>query len=110
MSRYQLTPVNPAHDVIVGRNPQMNTLFFAHNIDVSEDEDDERRDLLWVGCWYEECRSIDTLVASVKPYVIMTPQEEAALIRRLTEDSLTNRSEQRGGCWDWLPALTRNQQ
>jgi hypothetical protein len=55
------------YEIIFGWDPMMNT-FFAHVIDMSKDEDDEDRDVLWVGCTPNEILDVEVLVESLKGY------------------------------------------
>lgn len=86
MSQYRPKPKDPNHLVLIGWDPPLNT-FFAHVIDESKDEDDDQRDVLWIGCRYKECHSLEDVISKIKPYVNLTHEEHKDLVRKLTIDS-----------------------
>lgn len=47
MSQYILKPKDSRHEILIGWDPPLNTLFL-HVWDKTKDEDDEARDILWI--------------------------------------------------------------
>ena len=86
MSRYPLKAKDSNHEVVVGWDPPQNS-FFAHVIDVSKDEDDEARDVLWIGCRYKECHRVEEIISKIRPYVDLTSKEYGELTAKLLVDS-----------------------
>jgi hypothetical protein len=67
MSNYNVPPINPKHEVMVGWDPQLNT-FFAHVIDSTKAEDEWGRDVFWIGCTPNEIHGIETIKRNLEPY------------------------------------------
>jgi hypothetical protein len=67
MSNYSFKGNNPNHEVMVGWDPPLNT-YFAHVLDVSKNEDDNGRDLLWIGCTPNEIHDLETITRELAPY------------------------------------------
>lgn len=80
MSNYQLEPKNDNHLVMVGWDDPLNT-FFIHVIDESLDEDDEGRDVLWLGCTYQEIHDVNRVIALAKPYANIPQDLKANLLK-----------------------------
>jgi hypothetical protein len=52
---------------MIGWDPQLNT-YFAHVIDETKNEDDEGRDVLWIGRAPNEIHDIEVIKTKVSPY------------------------------------------
>jgi len=89
MSQYHLKAKDPIHTVMFGWDPPMNT-FFAHVIDTEKDEDDEGRDVYWVGCHYQEIHDADVLLKGLAPYIDPTREELHQLEFALSVDANWN--------------------
>lgn len=67
MSSYKIEGFKSRLEIMVGWDPMLNT-FFAHVIDTMKKEDDEKRDVLWVGCMPNEIYDLDRITRAVEPY------------------------------------------
>lgn len=80
MSNYNIPPRDAVHEVMVGWDPQMNT-FFAHVIDQTKDEDEEGRDVLWIGCDPNEIHDVEVLRAKLQNYALLSEDILSTLYR-----------------------------
>ena len=85
MSRYQIPASRPEHDIVVGWDPPLNTLF-AHVTDMTKDEDDDGLDVLWIGCTLNEIHDVDELIKKIRPYAYMSHQDWSTLKQKLLSD------------------------
>lgn len=67
MSRHDLIPFDPAHEVALGWDPPMRT-FFAQVFDTAGDEDDGTYEVLWIGTRFQEVLNPATVVTAVAPF------------------------------------------
>lgn len=82
MSRHDLVPLDPAHEVVVGWDPPLRT-FFAQILDAAG-EDDGACDALWIGTGFGEVYDPTAVLAAVAPFASMP----AGLIAMLEQDRL----------------------
>lgn len=74
MSRHELPPLDPAHKVIVGWDPPLQT-FFVQVIDrAKEDAGDDDKFVLWKGCSLREIYEVDQLARIVGRYAKFSPE------------------------------------
>ncbi len=67
MSRHDLVPLNPSHEVVVGWDPPMGT-FFAQVFDTAGDEEDGTYEVLWLGTDFHEVLNPAAVIAAVTPF------------------------------------------
>ena len=67
MSRHDLDPLNPTHEITVGWDPSMGT-FFAQILDTAGDEEGGTYEVLWIGTRFREVLNPATVVAAVAPF------------------------------------------
>ena len=67
MSNYDIQSWNSDLKVMLGWDPPLNT-FFAHVIDTSKNEGEEGREVLWIGCTFNEIHDREKVVDAVTPY------------------------------------------
>ncbi len=70
MSRHELVPLNPAHEVAVGWDRPLHT-FFAQVLDVEADEDSDDRMILWIGADFGAVPDPATAVDAVRPFAVI---------------------------------------
>jgi hypothetical protein len=71
MSHYLIPARKSKDEVRVGWDPMQNT-YFAHVIDMTKDEDDEDRDVLWIGTTFNEVHSLEILEATLLEFAVMS--------------------------------------
>jgi hypothetical protein len=79
MSRHEIPARDPAHKVIVGWDPPLQT-FFAQVIDRNKEaagKDDKF--VLWIGCGLREITEIETLAKKIARYAVLTRDMVATL-------------------------------
>lgn len=67
MSRHDLIPFDPVHEVVVGWDPGLAT-FFAQVLDTTADEESGAYDVLWIGTDFHEVLNPASVVAAVAPF------------------------------------------
>lgn len=67
MSRHDLDPFNPAHEVVVGWDPPTGT-YFAQVLNTAADEESDAYTVLWIGTNFGEVPDLGTILATVRPY------------------------------------------
>ena len=67
MSRHKLPPRWAGHEVVVGWDPMQST-YFAHVTNITLEEDDPERDVVWIGCRRGEIHDIGIIRDAVKCY------------------------------------------
>ena len=67
MSRHDLTPFDPAHEVTVGWDSPMRT-FLAQVLDTTGDEEDGTYEVLWIGNRFQEVLNPAVVIAAVAPF------------------------------------------
>lgn len=67
MSNYRVYATDPKLEISAGWDPMLNT-FFAHVVDTTKAEDEEGRDVLWVGCTRNEILESDKIMDALRPY------------------------------------------
>ena len=83
MSRHDLTPFDPAHEVVVGWDRPLDT-FFAQVIDTTTDEDSDAREVLWIGTDFCEVPDPAAVIAAVAPFAAV-PADQLTRDRRADE-------------------------
>lgn len=79
MSRYELPPKDPAHKVIVGWDHPLLT-YFVQVIDrKKEDDDEDEKFVLWLGCSPREIYEVDHLARAVGRYAVLTTEMRTTL-------------------------------
>ena len=63
MSRHEMDPLNPMHEVTVGWDPPMHT-YFAQVLDTAADEESDAREVLWIGTGFREVLSPAAVIAA----------------------------------------------
>ena len=86
MSRQDLDPFNPAHEVVVGWDPPLRT-FFAQVLDTAGDEEDGTYEVLWIGTRFQEVLNPATIIAAVAPFAAVP----ADLFGQLARDRRTEK-------------------
>lgn len=86
MSNYELKAKQPDHTVSAGWDPMLDT-FFAHVIDTTKSEDDDNRDVYWVGCSYQEIPDLQGFLKELGPYVQLTEKELNDITAALSRDA-----------------------
>ena len=81
MSRHDLAPLNPAHEVVTGWDPPMRT-FFAQVFDTAADEGSSAYEVLWIGTRFHEVPNPATVIAAVAPFAAVP----AGLLDQLARD------------------------
>jgi len=66
MSRHELDPLNPVHEVTVGWDPPMET-YFAQVFDTAGDEENGTCEVLWIGTGFREVLNPAAVIAAVAP-------------------------------------------
>ncbi len=84
MSRHDLQPFDPAHDIVVGWDPPMHT-YFAQVLDTRADESDRGYEVIWIGTSYAEVLDPAMAIAAVRPFATI-PDD---LCRTLQVDHMT---------------------
>lgn len=85
MSRYKIQALNENHEVYVGYDNSLRSLFAAvHDLGLEqqaeEDPDSDVESLvLWVGANYDEIKSVDKLKEKIAAYAVLPPEMEAQL-------------------------------
>lgn len=67
MSRHDLTPFDPAHEVTVGWDPPLRS-YFAQVLDTAGDEEDGTYEVLWIGIRLQEVLNPAAVIAAVAPF------------------------------------------
>lgn len=67
MSRHDLIPFDPTHEVVVGWDPPIDT-FFAQVLDNAGDEEEGTYKVLWIGTRFQEVLNPATVIAAVAPF------------------------------------------
>ena len=67
-----MEPRNPNHEILVGWDPPLNT-YFVHVIDTTKEEDDKKRDILWIGTSPGEIHDVVKIANAVRPYTKRIP-------------------------------------
>jgi len=81
MSRHELDPLNPVHDVTVGWDPPMET-YFAQVFDTTDDEENDSYEVLWIGTRFQEVLNPAAVIAAVAPFASLP----ADLLGQLARD------------------------
>ncbi len=101
MSRYELTPIDPKHKVVVGWDNQLMT-FFVQVLDVNREDDEPP--VLWLGCCRGEVPTAAALADLVRPYAVLPEDTQT----RLRQDYEARRPPQMPeGLGDLAAALDR---
>lgn len=85
MSQHKLDPKNPNHEILIGWDPMLNTLFL-HVWDNSKNEDDDGRDILWLPLPGERILYVTPLVEHIKEYADISDNALKVLVGKLTRD------------------------
>ena len=67
MSRHDLTPFDPAHEVTVGWDPPLQT-YFAQVLDTAVGEESLAYEVLWIGTGLCEVPNLAIVIAAVAPF------------------------------------------
>lgn len=67
MSRHDLQPFDPKHDIVVAWDPPMHT-YFAQVLDTQADENDRGYEVIWIGTSYAEVLDPAAVIAAVRPF------------------------------------------
>lgn len=67
MSRHDLIPFDPDHEVVVGWDPPLRT-YFAQVLDTAADEESDDFEVLWIGTGPHEVLNPATVIAAVTPF------------------------------------------
>lgn len=67
MSNYNIKAKRRHHTVLVGWDPMLNT-YFAHVIDENKGEDEEGRDILWIGTTPNEIDDVGVILEELNDY------------------------------------------
>lgn len=84
MSRHDLQPFDPTHDVVVGWDPPLHT-FFAQVLDTKTDEADDNYEVVWIGTSYGEVLDPAVAIAAVRPFATISDD----LCHTLQDDRMT---------------------
>ena len=86
MSRHNLDPLNPTHEVVVGWDRPLDT-FFAQMIDTTADDESDAREVLWIGTDLCEAPDPAAVLAAVAPFAFVPPDllDQLARDRRADE-------------------------
>ena len=85
MSRHELDPINPAHEVVLGWDPPMCT-YFAQVLDSTAGEESDAYEVLWIGIRFQEVLNPASVVAAVAPFATVP----ADLLGQLARDRLAD--------------------
>lgn len=85
MSQYILTPKDPRHEILIGWDPSLNTLFL-HVWDKTKDEDDETRDVIWVPENGGIEHSVPNLLDAAKEFAELSYDDLTVLAEKITMD------------------------
>ncbi len=85
MSRHDLTPFHPAHEVVVGWDPPTAS-FFAQVLDTAAEEGSDGYEVLWIGTRFREVPDPATVIAAVAPFASVP----ADLLGQLARDRLAD--------------------
>lgn len=66
MSRHELTPLDQAHQVVVGWDRLLH-IFFARVLDMTADEDGDTRTILWIRGEFGAMPDSATVVEAIRP-------------------------------------------
>ena len=80
MSRHDLTPFDPGHEVIVGWDPPLQT-FFAQVLDAFDAEEGDAYTVVWIGTGLHEMLNPATVIAAVAPFASVPADLLAQLAR-----------------------------
>ncbi len=86
MSRYRVPPLDNGITVDVGWDNPLQT-FFAQVKRVQGDEDERDPIILWIGCLWQEIRTIELLASLVAPFAVLHPAILANLRRELADST-----------------------
>lgn len=67
MSRHDLTPFDPAHEVVVGYDPPLQS-YFAQVLDTTANEESNAFEVLWIGTSLHEVLNPAAVIAAVAPF------------------------------------------
>ena len=67
MSRHDLIPFDPVHEVVVGWDPGLAT-FFAQVLDTAASEESDAYEVLWIGTSLHEVLNPAAVIAAVAPF------------------------------------------
>lgn len=67
MSRHDLIPFDPVHEVVVGWDPGLAT-FFAQVLDTAASEESDAYEVLWIGTSPHEVLNPAAVIAAVAPF------------------------------------------
>ena len=67
MSRHDLIPFDPVHEVVVGWDPGLAT-FFAQVLDTAASEESDAYEVLWLGTSLHEVLNPAAVIAAVAPF------------------------------------------
>ena len=86
MSRHELDPINPTHEVALGWDPPMRT-YFAQVLDSTASEESDAYEVLWIGTRFQEVLNPATVIAAVAPFATVPPDllDQLARDRRADE-------------------------
>ena len=86
MSRHELDPLNPMHEVTVGWDPPLAS-YFAQVLDTAADEESDAREVLWIGTGFREVLSPAAVIAAVAPFATVPDDLPGQLARdRLADE------------------------
>ena len=85
MSRHDLDPFNPAHEVVLGWDPGLAT-FFAQVLDTAASEESDAYEVLWIGARLQEVPDPATVIAAVAPFATVPPNLLGQLARDRRDD------------------------
>lgn len=86
MSRHDLIPFQPAHEVVVGWDPPLRT-FFAQVLDTAAEERGDAYEVLWIGARFREVLDPAIVIVSVAPFAAVP----ADLLGQLARDRLVGK-------------------
>ena len=85
MSRHDLDPLDPVHEVVAGWDPPLHT-FFAQVFDTAADERSSAYVVLWIGTRFHKVPDPATVIAAVAPFAAVP----AGLLDQLARDRRTD--------------------
>lgn len=74
LSNYLVAPTKEKHEIWAGWDPMLNS-YFAHVIDVEKAEDEEDRDVLWIGTRPNEIHDVTVVIDALVPYMLYDANE-----------------------------------
>lgn len=81
MSRHEIRGREPHIAIVVGWDPPLATYFAQVWDELTDENDEEEPQILWVGCFAREIPTVDELGRHLEPFVTLSPELREQLAR-----------------------------